>query len=308
MSKPIAARLAPSVLLAALAATSAVVAAEHAASLPPANTLTGIDRGLPPEIVARKQRIERGLAALAGHPWAGAYYRDLGIDHAEVLLVSPTDGMAAWYPTGGWKVWNQGSVTELADGTLQLQFDAPNVANGEAAFPEKLVPVRWGERSYLVPADGLAMFVSDINYGDEPRRSPMGYAFVREVDLRKPAPGLPVLPDEYARLIRTESVDFAIERVTAAKSERDDDPAAVDGCFRHWRIDIATGDDDRLHVGQLLAFGPGNDHHDLKLDAVGDGHASGTWIAYEDDCRRPELVPTTGWRVRTGAVGYQRQF
>lgn len=96
---------------------------------------------------------------------------------------------------------------ESAYGRISLDdegvaFFGPAEEGGEGGLSLRFQVVRWGERTYLVPADEIMKLVEKINRGDEPRSGRNGYIYLRDGDWERPAHGAPDLPAAYAELIR----------------------------------------------------------------------------------------------------------
>ena len=94
--------------------------------------------------------------------------------------------------------------------------------DGEKVEPLKteftLLPVKWGERIYLIDEDDLKDFSNAINLGLEPRnelRSEPYYGqfYLRESDLSKSASGKPSLPTEWQSFILSKPVTAKIVAV-----------------------------------------------------------------------------------------------
>ncbi len=80
---------------------------------------------------------------------------------------------------------------------------------------QKLVPVRWSERIYLVEESRWEDFVSAINLGLLPhtiqeRDMYMGAFYSKVGDEEKPVTGLPDIPDEWKRLILKKAVSAKV--------------------------------------------------------------------------------------------------
>lgn len=297
-----ASRLLPPIAVAAICTLfSGIASAEHFDT----NALIeGAD--VPPDGVVeeRRARIEVGLEELGEHPWAGWYFRNDSPDSGESLLLSPNDGAIA--SRGGMgRGWSSiADVSEEPDGTLVLAFPTPPESAGHPKPPVRLVPVRWGKRHYLAQVEELATFASEINFASAQRGSRYWSAFLRASDRNVSAEGLPALPEEFARLIRTESVELPVRSVTLARIERID--IFPESCRIHYRVELDTSGVDRLHSGQYLAFGPDTWKY-LRLESVGPNTSVGTFVSYENDCDSPGTHPDAKWRVHTGAVGWVRE-
>lgn len=90
--------------------------------------------------------------------------------------------------------------------------------------------VSWGERVYLLYADGFRDFIEAINLGFEPRsvdgyRAFYGAIYLREGDENKPAPGPPPLPAEFLRELLPVPV---IATIVEIKTEGENQIATID--------------------------------------------------------------------------------
>jgi hypothetical protein len=83
----------------------------------------------------------------------------------------------------------------LLQGTILLTPDDPREKE------EPLVPVKWGERQYLIRASEMTNFCSAINLGAEPRDSYIGKFLMRENDWMIPVSGRPELPAHLAKYL-----------------------------------------------------------------------------------------------------------
>ena len=139
---------------------------DDAAAVP---QLSGWDA--PPAVVDRGRAVQAEASQLPDHAWAGAYYAGDGLGMNVRLLVSPAAGVSAtWHGCLGLYGSNEGLIQPQPDGSLKFAFNKPN-ENRFGGFPDAVLPVRWGERRYLIGNDQIDEFVSAINFGSEPRRS-----------------------------------------------------------------------------------------------------------------------------------------
>jgi hypothetical protein len=74
-------------------------------------------------------------------------------------------------------------------------------------------PIRWGERVYLIPSDGIVRFCDAINSREEPRKRADGRFFLRLNDWEKEAKGKPELPEEFMPYLLDKPVDAVIVSV-----------------------------------------------------------------------------------------------
>src|SRR4029077_17772134 len=109
------------------------------------------------------------------------------------LDIAPDSGFVyVWGSDTGMVDRNLGRVTS-EPGYLSLSFLYRN-KRGDYGFDEKLVPVRWAERVYLVPPERLLDFCNDISSEREPRARIRGGVLLRKGDEDRPTTGLPDLP------------------------------------------------------------------------------------------------------------------
>lgn len=84
----------------------------------------------------------------------------------------------------------------VEDELVEFSFTYENCREGFQGIARELVPVRWGDRRYLIPSGDVMGFCNDVNSGVEPQRDGCGVHLLRRGDERKLATGLPELPPE----------------------------------------------------------------------------------------------------------------
>lgn len=127
-------------------------------------------------------RITTELKTLQDHPWAGLYYEGDGRGENVSLMLAPTTGyLFEWHGCMGLYDRNFGRVA-VKKGNLHLSFTFPNVREGFQGIADEFVPVSWGKRMYLIPADDMVGFCNDVNSGAEPRTRVYGKYLLREDD------------------------------------------------------------------------------------------------------------------------------
>ena len=138
------------------------------------------------------------------------------------------------------------------------------------------LPVKWGSRSYLIPAERLQDFCDAIIRGDEPRDVPYGKFYVLGLDDR--VSGTPQLPERWATYLRNNLVIGTI--VEVAKEGRA-------------RIDL--GSVDGIHVGSTLTVHWHNRRTNRQMRAGS---------VKEHSCEVQEINPSSqvgpveaGWKV-----------
>ena len=129
-------------------------------------------------------------------PVAGMYVYDLG---GQRRLHVSDDGEYADASIGclGSFVNDRGD-TEVKDGWLVLSSGK----NGRT----RLLPVRWGERLYLVEERELLDFCAKAGSGEEPRDSAGGMFFLRDGDWNVRVTGLPELPSKWLEQVQAKAL------------------------------------------------------------------------------------------------------
>jgi hypothetical protein len=146
-------------------------------------------------------RDNKPLAGISG----SYYYGDgLGINCS---LVVKSEGRFSFIWRGCLGVYgkNEGIARVVKD-HLILTPEQPNDATGFGGTPTDFIPVRWGDRLYLVPKDAGKGFCSLVNEGLEPRSMPHGNFYLRRGDEGKEVTGLPNVPKEWESLLQKKPV------------------------------------------------------------------------------------------------------
>ena len=167
----------------------------------------------------QKKLIKQELDELKGHPWAGAYYSGYPLGANTTLMVAPKAGFA-YSLTGclGPYDLNYGGVVEV-DGKIKLVPKFPNEAKGSQSIPTELLPIVWGNRHYLIPANGVVEFTNAINAGFEPRKGIHGSILLRRGDEFLAARDQPNIPAEYSGYILKHPIKAGITSVEESRTE-----------------------------------------------------------------------------------------
>lgn len=171
-------------------------------------------------IDGRIERIRAELTSLGSKPgWAGRYYHGDGLGLNVVVDLAPTAGFALrWSGCAGTIDQDHGTCTER-DGRIRLGSAFPAAPERGPLLPAEFVPVRWGERRYLITPAQLPGFANAINGGGEPRNGPHGNFLLRAGDESRACDGRPDLPPEAAALLLAEPVTGTITAVHDSKVE-----------------------------------------------------------------------------------------
>jgi len=139
----------------------------------------------------------------------------------------------------------------------------PESRSEPVTMPEQplLVPIRWGERRYLVPVEEIGDFAADIGFGEEPRCGTRGRFFLREGDEKIVVSGLPELPPEWQGMLHAEAIDLQVTGFDLETTYR----ASVIGRSRTMKhtVRLNGGADRGVMVGMLLMPARGEPFHVL---------------------------------------------
>ncbi len=150
---------------------------------------------VPLSLLAAPVRSERPEPIASLEQIAGKYYLGKGMGFAYTLTIHPRGTFSyTWRGCLGIYAEASGSAF-LSDGELVLE-PASGKGGTDQGLETRFLPIRWGERQYLVPADQRLELANQINERQEPRSSPFGNVYLREGDWNKPVTGEPDLPAE----------------------------------------------------------------------------------------------------------------
>lgn len=199
----------------------------------------------------KRQAILSEIDKLEDHPWAGSYTVWNGAAATEIVL-APQSGFVFRVLRPKSDFWYIGDCAE-ENGRVKLTY-LPT-ADKDAALPHTLLPVRWGERLYLLEryddptrGDYLLAFCNGILRGDEPRHNQVGLFLLRDGDAEKPAAGLPGFPpgcEKYEAMLRDRLIDAKITAV----GETEIEPAMHGDRIYHVSVTIDRGEDADLRPG-----------------------------------------------------------
>jgi hypothetical protein len=163
-------------------------------------------------IVTRPQRMrqrisdirDERLALGRSHPWAGRYSTGRGLGGQELEL-APEAGFVEthWGDAGPWSIARAGSVRE-ENGVLVMRHAPLGLFE-----KDRYIPLRWGDRHYLIPEGKLPEFANAINNGWEPGETNASF-LIRGGDAHLPVTGDAHLPDTVRRLLLAKPIKARI--------------------------------------------------------------------------------------------------
>jgi hypothetical protein len=122
-----------------------------------------------------------------------SYVRDGIFQNLEVRFNGTFSIVTEYEPGDSTTRWG---TAELRDGSLWLTSQPGAGSAGPAGLIWELIPVKWGDRNYLIPKYQLSNFRHAIHDGTEPRNHAFGTFLLREGDWDKPVKNAPQLPAE----------------------------------------------------------------------------------------------------------------
>ncbi len=163
---------------------------------------------------AKSVRIDKELATLKDHPWAGEYFYGDGLGVNRCLCLSPKEGAVfTWHGCMGLYDQNYGTVTVTGD---RIRIAWQLATDDKPEFPNEFLSVRWGTRRYLIPVSEVLTFCNDITNEErkwEPRNEIHGFHYLRRGDQQTPVTGRPVLPKEFEKYWTIKSISGAIKKL-----------------------------------------------------------------------------------------------
>jgi hypothetical protein len=98
----------------------------------------------------------------------------------------------------------------VVDGVLRLVPEGPFSSDLRELMRNDFVPVRWGDRRYLIPEKERLVFCSIVNQGDVPKYMRSGPFSLRDTNRGKPPEGRPEVPREWASFLLPKPVTGTI--------------------------------------------------------------------------------------------------
>ena len=167
-------------------------------------------------IVAKKKAaIREELSRLAKTDyWAGEYFYGDHVGVNSTILLAPESGFVfEWRGCLGLYDRNYGTV-KVRDKKLELHCELPNDPdNGFEGVATSLLPLKWGDRNYLLDASKIVEFCNAYNAGEEPRTEAGGFFFLKNGDENKTAIGKPTLPDPFANYLFDSPVQARVIKI-----------------------------------------------------------------------------------------------
>jgi hypothetical protein len=118
--------------------------------------------------------------------FAGSYYQSGGFEGGVLTLNADSGFSLSWAMDIGSPIVYTGTVTYGTPGTSRNE-------QRPLGMPDELIPVRWGQRRYLIAADELDFFCLWMHEGREPRHDQWNTFYLHDGDWNIPVIGNPTL-------------------------------------------------------------------------------------------------------------------
>ncbi len=199
----------------------------------------------------------RGSSSLPA--WAGEFRHGDGMGVNKRMVIAPQGGFAAtWHGCLGLYAFNTGTAI-LDGGAVRLAFNEKNDFAGVRAFGEKFIPVKWGDRRYLIAEDEMIEFVNGVNSGLEGGRDRSIGFLLNAEDEQKSARGVPELPAPYRSLLLAQPIRG---KLTALLSGANPDRAKLNLGRKHGVFEGMT-----FHTQDAGLFGHAKVVHVLETES-----------------------------------------
>jgi len=248
------------------------------------------------EMTAKNKRNEilAEIKKLETHEWAGEYYAGDGLGVNTSIVIAPKSGYVfEWHGCSGLYDRNYGAVA-WTNGRIHLSFTLKNEREGFQGIAPELIPIAWGKRHYLIPADDIPGFCNNINEGREPRKGSHGFYLLRVGDEKKTVTGFPKVPEEYRDYLLAKPVEATIIAVGAYATR----PSVVDWKFKDTPVTLDAGTRRGLRIGmELVVTQPLGTVESVKIIKVEESRSEAVMIQAGEE----EPGPKVGWRLSTQA-------
>jgi hypothetical protein len=243
---------------------------------------------------SKRQAILAEIKQLGDHEWAGEYYAGDGLGMNTPFVIAPKSGYVfEWHGCVGLYDRNYGTAT-LTNGRIHLSFTFENQQQGFQGIAREFIPVSWGSRRYLIPADDIVGFCNNFNEGREPRDIIHGSYLLRRGDEQKKVTGFPKVPKEYEPYLLAKPIEATITEVRPYTTR----PSIIDFKFKDTTVIIDAGTKQGLRVGmELTVTQPRDAVNSLRITKVENTRSEAVMTQAGED----EPGPKKGWRLSTQA-------
>jgi hypothetical protein len=243
----------------------------------------------------REHLIKKELTKLGEHEWAGEYYYGDGLGVNVNLTLAPELGYVfTWHGCLGLYDLNYGAV-RFENGKVKLVFKYHNHRGGFHGIAPEFYPVRWGDRHYLIPSDGVVEFCNAVNSGLEPCAVFCARFLLLRGDQDKRVEGEPTIPVQFRRYVLSTPITAKIISLERSYIERD---RGLPDNFRISQVTLDSGTAEGVLPGmELHSYDPPNSET-VEIIEVNEHSSRARIVQIGTDGDKPKA----GWRLSTRLI------
>lgn len=262
---------------------------------------------------ARLERVERELAGIEHHAWAGVYRCGTALGKNVTIHAAPKNGFVfTWHGCEGLYGFNYGDIEEIGPcrlrGKLARTIPSPKLAPtalaaggfGDAYVDGEFFSFDWAGDRYLVPRREMIPLCCALNEGDRrafEQRGPFG-GFPRFALGPPPAdsPSVPPIPEEFRPYLLERPVRA---RITSVESDR------LSRAITEYVLRIDAGSEQGLRVGMRVfppsekAIGSGVDVPPFLVESLREHEATVRFSLIATPAVPEPRAPTIGLVLST---------
>lgn len=244
--------------------------------------------------------------------WAGDYSAQSGEVNTAVLRWSPQAGFVdlnVYTCLPELRGLDYGTVTATPD--YILLTSQASLRSGRVT---KYLPVKWGERHYLVPESEVAQFYKFVaGYGWKKDEYVVFDFLLKNDDIEKPVAGMPVFPQGYERFVRKPIEATVVEILRREiKTEQSDDGTPAYESRTFVRVDVGSADG--VKRGMTFNVVGSEELETIEIVQVGrrssvgvlirslDENRQETFQNYRTDEIKPYPALSVGWQLSTRSL------
>ena len=244
--------------------------------------------------------------------WAGTYSAPSG----EVNVIA-----LRWSPQAGFVYLNfytcLPELRRLDYGTVAATPDyilLTSLSSKLSGRVTKYLPVKWGERHYLVPESEVAQFYKFVaGYGWKKDEYVFFDFLLKNDDSEKPIAGMPIFPRGYERYVRRPveaTITEVLRREIRTAQNYDGSPAYESHTF----VKLDAGSADGIKRGMSLNVLGSEDYETVEIVRVGRRSSVGVLVRSLDENKqevfknhrtdeiKPYPIVSAGWQLSTRSI------
>lgn len=227
------------------------------------------------------------------HSWAGSYFKGDGLGENVSIILAPGNGyLFEWHGCLGLHDRNFGKVEQQGE-RIRLSFTFSNTCQGFRGIAEEFLPIKWGDRIYLIPGDDIVGFCNEVNSGEEPRTTIHGSYLLRVGDEIRTVDGRPEVPVGFLPYLLEQPIETTIASVGKTTLR----PSVCEWNFKDTEVTLDAGTNKGILPGmELYVIEPYGLVELMKISTSDQSGSTGVFTQTDDNAP-PEIK--AGWRLST---------